>query len=203
MKPVFEITDRKIIDGVLEQAEYGTLALFDGAPYSVPVNFVYHDGAVYFHGAKKGRKASALTTNPRVSMSIVESFSLIPSYFSSNEGLACPATHFFKSVIIEGEASFVEETAEKGRVMQALMEKLQPEGKYRDFSDPAYETMLGATGVIRIDIKEIRAKFKFGQHLSEERFEMIIEHLESRGDERDLGTMKMMKKIYNKCRNNN
>lgn len=193
MKQVFEITDRTIIDTVLETAEYGTLALYDGVPYSVPVNFVYHDGAIFFHGAKRGRKAAALQSSPTVALSVVEPFSVIQSYFSSNEGLACPATHFFKSVMIEGEASFIDEPFEKGQVMKALMEKLQPEGHYRDFSDPAYETMLGATAVIRIDIRDIRAKFKFGQHLSAERFEMIIEHLESRGDERDLGTVGMMR----------
>ena len=55
--------------------------------------------------------------------------------------------------------------------------------------------MLGATAVIRIDIEEIRGKFKFGQHLSAERFEMIIKHLEERGDARDLGTVGMMKRF--------
>ncbi len=195
MKQIFEITDKKTVEALLKEADYGTLALFDGVPYSVPVNFVYFEGAICFHGSKKGRKASALAAHPRISMSIVEPFSVIPSYFSSDEGLACPATHFFKSVIIEGEASVIEEPMEKGRVMKALMEKLQPEGKYKDFSDPAYETMLGATAVFKISIDEMRAKFKFGQHLSDERFAMIIRHLEERGDERDLGTVGMMKRF--------
>ena len=44
MKQVFEIKDRKIIQRVLDNAEYEILALCaDNVPYSVPVNFVSLD----------------------------------------------------------------------------------------------------------------------------------------------------------------
>ena len=38
----------------LEEAEYGSLATIseDGTPYITPLNFVYTDGALYFHCAK-------------------------------------------------------------------------------------------------------------------------------------------------------
>ncbi len=49
----------------------------------------------------------------------------------------------------------------------------------------------------KLDIKDIRAKFKFGQHLNEDRFDMIIKHLEDRGQEIDITTIKLMKSLKN------
>ena len=38
---------------ILTKAEYGTLAIMgaDGYPYAVPVNYVFHNGNIYFHCA--------------------------------------------------------------------------------------------------------------------------------------------------------
>jgi len=196
MKQVFEIKDKKIIKSVLDNAEYGTLALCaDNVPYSVPVNFVALNDVIYFHGAYKGRKMGMIAKNAKVSFSVVENYSLIQSYFSSTEGLACPATQFFKSVVIDGEAVVVESREEKAMMFEALMQKLQPEGKYISFDEEAYDKAIKATAVVKIVVSEMRTKFKFGQHLNAERFDMIVKHLEIRGEEKDLETMALMHEL--------
>ena len=195
MKKVFQITDKQIINEVLDKAEYGTLAVCnENKPYAVPLNFVRIADNIYFHGALKNKKMKILEKNPYVSFSVVESYSVIASFFSSTEGLACPATHFFKSVSIDGMAKVVENREEKAMMFEAMMQKLQPEGGYRPFSDEAYDTVLKATSVVKIIPTGISCKFKFGQHLDDERFRMILEYLEERGSKRDIETMKMMKK---------
>ena len=136
-----------------------------------------------------------IAQNPKVSFSVVENYSLIQSYFSSTDGLACPATQFFKSVLIDGKAVVVEDREEKAVMFEALMKKLQPEGKYLSFDRSEYDKVIKATAVIKIIPKETRAKFKFGQHLNEERFEMIIRHLEERGKAVDLETVSLMREI--------
>ncbi len=86
MKQIFEIKDEKVIKSVLDSAEYGTLVLCsDNIPYSVPVNFVMYDGILCFHGSHDGRKMKTIKSNPKVSFSVVESYSMIQSYFSSTE----------------------------------------------------------------------------------------------------------------------
>jgi len=194
MNPNFEIKDKNIIYDVLDKAEYGTLALCVGnIPYSVPVNFVRIDDAIYFHGALSNRKMKMLSQNPKVSFSVVENYALIASYFSSTEGLACPATQFFKSVSIEGVASVLESREEKAQVFEALMKKLQPKGGYKPFSDTAYDSAIKATAVVKIAVSNITCKFKFGQHLSDERFEMICSHLKERESKIDMQTIEIMK----------
>ncbi len=196
MKHIFEIKDKTIINAVLDSAEYGTLALsIDNIPYAVPVNFVRIEDAIYFHGALHNKKMQILKHNPKVSFSVVENYAIIPSYFSTTEGLACPATQFFKSVSLEGTATELLEREDKARVFEALMCKLQPEGKYKHFSDNLYDKAIKATAVIKITPDTIKAKFKFGQHLSKERFDMILSHLEKRDNPADKETIQMMKHL--------
>lgn len=38
----------------------------DGYPYTVPINYVYADGKIYFHGAKSGHKIDAIKRCGRV-----------------------------------------------------------------------------------------------------------------------------------------
>jgi len=193
MKKIFQITDKNTINAVLDKAEYGTLALsVDNKPYAVPLNFVRLEDTIYFHGALSNKKMKILGQNPKVSFSVVESYSIIASFFSSTDGLACPATHFFKSVSIDGVAEIVEDRAEKSMMFEALMQKLQPEGGYKPFSDEVYNTALKATAVVKIVPTHISCKAKFGQHLSQERFEMIVEHLQARDDSVDKKTIAIM-----------
>jgi len=194
MKKIFEIKDKSVIYDVLDQAEYGTLALsIDDEPYAVPLNFVRLEETLYFHGALMNRKMKILAQNPNVSFSVVENHSLIDSDFSSTEGLACPATQFFKSISIDGRVEMVEDKKEKIVMFEALMKKLQPKGCYRPFDEEAYEKVLKATAVYKLIPSTVSCKFKFGQHLSEERFEMIVESLEKRGSEIDRETVEIMK----------
>jgi len=199
MKKIFEIEDQAVIDAMMDATEYGTLALsYKNKPYSIPVNFVHHNNSVYFHGSQSGRKMQMLKANNNVSFSIVQNYSIIASYFSSNEGLACPATQFFKSISIDGKVVIVESRDEKANALSLLMQKLQPEGKYKTFDDDAYTKMLKATAVLKIEIDTLKAKFKFGQHLSDERFNMIVSHLEDRESEIDKETIAMMKRQRDK-----
>jgi nitroimidazol reductase NimA-like FMN-containing flavoprotein (pyridoxamine 5'-phosphate oxidase superfamily) len=194
MKQVFEIKEKHIINSVLDSTEYGTLAVsHNDEPYAVPLNFVRIDDIIYFHGALSNKKMKILKHNPKVSFSVVQSYSLIASFFSSTDGLACPATQFFKSVSIDGVTKLVDSREEKAMMFEALMLKLQPEGKYKAFTDAEYDTALKATAVIKIIPNSVRCKFKFGQHLTDERFEMILSHLEERNSKIDTETIEMMK----------
>jgi len=194
MNPHFKIEDKSIINEILDKAEYGTLALsVDNTPYAVPLNFVRIEDTIYFHGALKNRKMKMLSKNQKASFSVVENHSLIDSDFSSNDGLACPATQFFKSISIDGIIEIVEEKKEKIVMFEALMKKLQPKGSYRPFSDDVYDKALKATAVYKLVADDISCKFKFGQHLNEERFEMIIASLEARGTQIDMATVRIMR----------
>ena len=178
----------------LDTLEYGTLALsIKNQPYSLPINFVTLNGCIYFHGSKKGRKVDVIKANANASFSAAKAYSIIASYMSSKDGLACPATQFFKSVIIDGKIEIVQKEQEKIDVLNALMSKLQSEGGYKDLNDPIYRNAITGTNIFKLTPTHSNLKLKFGQKLNNERFYMIIKHLEKRGTKEDLETIKLMK----------
>ncbi len=194
MNPNFEIKDKTIIYNILDQAEYGTLALCEeNKPYAVPLNFVRIEDDIYFHGALKNKKMKMLEQNPYISFSVVENYALIDSDFSSTEGLACPATQFYKSVSIDGVAVVEKSRERKTEVFEIFMQKHQPKGGYKSFSHSDYDKALKATALVKIEVKNLSCKFKFGQHLNEERFDMIVSHLLKRGTPIDRETVEIMK----------
>ncbi len=179
---------------LLNNSAYGTLALSDkDTPYAVAINFVYLHEAIYFHCSKKGKKIDIIKKNNNCFFSVVKDYALIPSYFSSKSGLACPATHFFESVHIEGKAKIVTSKDEKIEMFTALMQKLQSEGGYKSFEDSEYKNSLDSVLVIKVEIDEIKHKVKLGQKLSQERFDMIIDHLKKRGTYIDKETIEKMR----------
>lgn len=187
-----------MISEILSSVEFGTLALCkDNKPYSVPLNFVEYDADIYFHGAKKGKKISIINENANASFSVVEDYSLLPSYFSSDKGDACPATHLFKSVIIDGKIKILEDYNEKVIALEMLMQKLQKEGKYIPLNEEMYKKALNATCVYKLEAKSTSAKFKFGQKFNEERFKRVSEHLKKRGTKKDLETLRLMEFFKN------
>ncbi len=193
MKKAFTITDKEIIQNILNEAEFGTLALCrDNKPYSLPLNFVELKSDIYFHGAQKGKKLDLIRENSFASFSVVESYSVLPSYFSTTDNSACPATHMFKSVIIDGEIQLVEEYDEKAEALNELMKKLQSEGKYIPLHDKMYEKIINATALFKLVPTSTTCKFKFGQNFNQERYERISTHLKQRGTKKDIETLKLI-----------
>jgi len=66
----------------------------------------------------------------------------------------CKAGYRYRSVIIRGRASIVEEREERLAALKGLMEKYQPEGGYGGFP----EEKLALTAIVRIGIDEMSGK---------------------------------------------
>ncbi|GJM76204.1 hypothetical protein HMSSN036_84200 [Paenibacillus macerans] len=136
-----------------------------------------------------------LARDPRVSFTVAKEYAIIPSYFT-DPLLACPASAFFKSVMVRGRVEKVENLQEKADAFTLFMEKLQPEGGYNpiDPADPKYAGQLKAVALCRIVPETMTAKFKFGQNQSEAKFDAVVEGLRQRGGELDAETIEHMKK---------
>lgn len=163
----FELMDAAETGQFLQEMTFGVLGTIheDGWPELTPLNFVYFNDYIYFHGSVAGRKIKNIKANQKVTFSVAKEYSIIPSYFTDPK-LACPATAFFKSVIIKGEAELLTDLEEKAAALGAFMRKLQPEGGYApiDPADPDYTGQLKSTSVVRITVRELSAKYKFGQN---------------------------------------
>ncbi len=201
MKNPLIVQDKRLIEEILDKTQYGVLALNGERPYALPVNFVYFESAIYFHGSHKGKKMTILKKKPLVSFSVIADHTILPSYIMSDSDLACPATAFFKSIIIDGKVESIINMKEKRVVFSAMMKKLQKEGKYLDFDSNEYDRALKKVALLKINIESISAKFKFGQNYSESKRALIISNLEKRNDPNDKLIVADIKALYKLSKN--
>ena len=100
---------------LLRMGGTGTLALAgdDGYPYSVPVNYIYLDGCIYFHGALQGHKCDAIAREPKASMSVIGADRLIPEKYTTD----------YRSVIAFGEIYPIRDDEKKRRIIRKIGER--------------------------------------------------------------------------------
>ena len=104
---------------VLKRGSSGVLAVLgdDGYPYAVPLSYVYANGRLYFHCAKAGHKLDAIAREPKVSFCVVDQDHVVPEEY----------TTYFRSVIVFGRASAVEDDAGRRAAAELLAQKCCPE----------------------------------------------------------------------------
>ncbi|WP_219836111.1 pyridoxamine 5'-phosphate oxidase family protein [Paenibacillus sp. R14(2021)] len=114
-------TDTGKIQHFLEQARIGFLGLSsEDIPYVIPLNFVWLNGAIYFHGAEEGRKVTYIEHNPRACFTVSENYGTITSPIPAKTDTA------YLSVIIEGSLHQLTDLDEAMEAMQVMLDKYVP-----------------------------------------------------------------------------
>ncbi len=151
---------------ILKKAEYGTIATMgaDNYPYAVPVNFVFHNGNIYFHCAKVGHKLDNIDNCSNVSFNVVTDVwvvPLIPEDDSNESDIKFKGFDTnFNSVIIFGKAKEVFEK-EKMDGLQALLKKFLDENQYSKYKEAGIkyiEKSLNRTKLVKIEIMHMTGK---------------------------------------------
>jgi nitroimidazol reductase NimA-like FMN-containing flavoprotein (pyridoxamine 5'-phosphate oxidase superfamily) len=184
----FEVFDESRIEEVLRSAEIGYLAFNgpEGWPRLTALNYAY-DGRILWHGAVAGERFECLKKDPRASFFAVSLQSYLPSHFLSEEN-ATGSSVAFKSVAVRGRCQFIEDPEEKCAVLNLLMEKYQPEGRYKKVTpeDEMYKKVLRATGAFALIPEAMTGKFKFAQQKTEDDRRQIAAKLRERGNPSDI-----------------
>jgi hypothetical protein len=144
------ITDRAKVEAILHECPVGSLATVgpNGAPYVVTVNYVYHDGKVYFHGALKGTKMDNIARDPRVCFEAHVMERIVRAPRAMRFGTR------YRSVIVRGRARQITDPAAK---MEALMALTARYAEGHPFEPPT-EREVAATAVVGIEIDEMTGK---------------------------------------------
>ncbi|WP_019911707.1 pyridoxamine 5'-phosphate oxidase family protein [Paenibacillus sp. HW567] len=113
--------DQERIGEFLNTARIGVVGIGgDAYPYAVPVNYVWHEGAVYFHGMGSGKKVRLLAEHPAVSFTVYREDSTV------TDPVPCKADTAYFSVMLFGEASRVTDMDEASGVLQKILDKYTP-----------------------------------------------------------------------------
>jgi uncharacterized protein len=105
----------KIIAGCL----FCNVAMVDknNDPYVIPMNFGYHDGFIYLHSSKTGKKIDVLKTSNKVCVS----FSTDHELRWQSEQMACSYSMKYRSVLVYGRVEFIEQRENKIEAMNCIM----------------------------------------------------------------------------------
>ncbi len=156
-----------------------------GAPVLRTLHAVLDGDALAFHGAPAGEKLEAV--GRRAVASAEEVVASIPSTFLDPER-ACPATTYYESAQAHGTLAFVDDPVKKARVLEALMQKVQPEGGYVPIaaSHPLYRKAIDRILVAELQIEQLAGKAKLGQNRTPSQRLRVLESLWRRGEPGDV-----------------
>lgn len=110
---------REECERILREGKTGVLALGgdDGYPYALPINYVFDGADIYFHCAREGHKLDSIARCDKASFCVVDKDDVVPEKY----------TTFFKSVIVFGRMSVINDEEAMRRAAFILAKKYCPD----------------------------------------------------------------------------
>jgi len=132
----------------------------DGQPFVIPTSYGRKSDSLYIHGSAASRMLRQIKEGVPVciTVTLLEGLVLARSIFNHSMN--------YRSVVILGKATLVDDPAEKLAALRILSEHILP-GRWDDSRQPN-ERELKATSVLRVPIEEFSAKVRQGPAIDDE-----------------------------------
>jgi len=126
----------------------------DGQPFVIPTSYGRKDANLYIHGSAASRMLRQMKEGVAVcvTVTLLDGLVLARSIFNHSMN--------YRSVVILGKATLVDDPEEKLTALRALSEHIVP-GRWDDARQPN-ERELKATSVLRVPIEEFSSKVRTG-----------------------------------------
>jgi len=160
-EPQRAVYDREVVNQILDEAflcHVGFVA--DGQPFVIPTSYGRDGDLLYIHGSAASRMLRNLNQGVPVciTVTLLDGLVLARSVFNHSMN--------YRSVVILGVATLVDDPAEKLAALRALSEHILPH-RWDDARQPN-EKELKATSVLRLPISEFSAKVRVGPAVDDE-----------------------------------
>jgi hypothetical protein len=155
------VYDREAVYRILDEGlvcHVGFVA--DGKPVVIPIGYGRKGDTLYLHGSPASRMLHALGKGADVciTVTIVDGLVLARSAFHHSMN--------YRSVVIFGKATLLEDPAAKREALHAFTEHVAA-GRWQEVRQPS-EKELKSTAVLAIPLKEVSAKVRTGPPLDDE-----------------------------------
>ena len=147
--------DRTVVNAILDAGlicHVGFVA--EGLPYVIPTSYARAGERLYIHGSTASRLATTLASGADVSVAVTLLDGLVLARSAFNHSMN------YRSVVIFGRATAVEDPAQKLEALHLFTERVMP-GRWRELRAPK-EIELRATLVLQLPIVEASAKVRTG-----------------------------------------
>jgi uncharacterized protein len=132
----------------------------DGQPFVIPTSYGRKDASLYIHGSAASRMLRQMKEGVPVciTVTLLDGLVLARSVFNHSMN--------YRSVVVLGKATLVEDAEEKLAALRLLSEHILP-SRWADARQPN-ERELKATSVLRVPIEEFSAKVRVGPPVDDE-----------------------------------
>ena len=149
------VYDRETIYKILDEAFVCHVGFAQEAqPFVIPTMFARIAGAIYFHGSAASRMLRGSSGGLPVCITVTLTDGLVLARSIFNHSMN------YRSVVALGNATLIDDPAEKIAALQAFTEKLIP-GRWNDARQPN-EKELKATSILKLPLTEVSAKVRTG-----------------------------------------
>jgi nitroimidazol reductase NimA-like FMN-containing flavoprotein (pyridoxamine 5'-phosphate oxidase superfamily) len=153
--------DRETVYGILDEGFICHVGFApEGQPFVIPTGYARVDDKLYIHGSQASRMLRTLSggVDACVTVTIIDGLVLARSAFHHSMN--------YRSVVIFGRATFVEDREEKYAALLALSEHIVP-GRWADVREPTEQELIQTT-VLSLPLTEASAKIRTGPPLDDE-----------------------------------
>ena len=154
-EPDRAVYDRETIYRILDEGFICHVGFcLDGQPFVIPTSYGRKDADLYIHGSAASRMLRQMKDGVSVcvTVTLLDGLVLARSVFNHSMN--------YRSVVILGKATLVDEPEEKLTALRVLSEHIIP-GRWDDARQPN-ERELKATSVLRLPVEELSAKVRTG-----------------------------------------
>jgi nitroimidazol reductase NimA-like FMN-containing flavoprotein (pyridoxamine 5'-phosphate oxidase superfamily) len=155
------VYDRQLVYGILDEGFICHVGFtIEGQPFVIPTGYARVDDQLFIHGSQVSRMLRVLSSgiDVCVTVTLVDGLVLARSAFHHSIN--------YRSVVIFGRATLVEEREAKVAALFAFSEQVIP-GRWNDVREPT-EAELKATTVLSLSLVEVSAKVRTGPPLDDE-----------------------------------
>ena len=160
-EPQRAVYDRDAVNQILDEAFLCHVGFaVEGQPYVIPTSYGRDGDTLYIHGSAASRMLRNLDKGVPVciTVTLLDGLVLARSVFNHSMN--------YRSVVVLGIATLVDDPAEKLAALRALSEHIIPH-RWDDSRQPN-EKELKATSVLRLPITEFSAKVRVGPAIDDE-----------------------------------
>jgi transcriptional regulator len=179
---------------IAEGHDFGLLSvngLPGQAPVAVPTHFTGDPGHLLIHLARPNPAWHAIEHDPNVLFTVFGDYAFIPGPWRATpdtpptDGVP---TSYYTAVQFTCRAHIVDDPEAKAELLRRQLAHFQPDGDHAPVTvdQPPYGRMLPGIRGLRLEVTDVRAKFKYDDHKPVEHRTTVADHLTARGQALDV-----------------
>ncbi|MEV6026657.1 FMN-binding negative transcriptional regulator [Streptomyces sp. NPDC052036] len=169
------------------------------APVAVPTHFTPDAGHLLVHLARPNPVWTAIENDPDVLFTVFGDYAFIPGPWRAKTGIPPTdgvPTSYYTAVQFACRAHIIDDPEAKAELLRRQLAHFQPDGDHApvDVDQPPYGRMLPGIRGLRLEVTDVRAKFKYDDHKPVEHRTAVADRLTERRQGLDVPTARQQRR---------